>query len=390
MASTIDDSGFHKQRFQELRESIAKDWAADGLPDVTSNTQSVPGRMVSQLANLQERNDALVQVTLATFDPYSTTGEQQSRLATVMGKKRNKASKSTVTLEVTADFNGTTIPKGYMASDGINKVETRSEVVVAPNSTATVFADAVDFGPIKFAAGSINKIDTPVFGWASVTNPKEAEPGTYREKDTELRPRMIASSSNKSSSDVGIFTAISEIDGVTYVVVEGNKTSSVNSIGLEPHSTFPIVDGGSDEDIAKVLLNYVSGGIDTTDSISGANIVTVQVVNPAKRNQKVPISFGRPTDTPIEISATIKETTGLAPDYETQIKRAISEYISGIEIGSDIYDSDIYCPLNTVGGFRVLSVTLNRVGNPAGDFVDLQTFERATIEDSAITVAVIL
>ena len=388
MASTIDDTGYHKQRYQDLRADISGDWASDGLPDVTDNTQSVPGRIVSQVSNLQERNDSLVQAILDALGPYAATGAQQSRLAPVMGKKRNEASKSTVTLEVTADSSGATIPQGSMASDGINKVQTRTDAVIAPNGTATVFADAVEFGPIKFAAGSIKKIDTPVFGWASVTNPKEAEPGANREKDSELRSRMVASSSSKSSSDVGIFTALSEIDGVTYVVVEDNKTDKTDATGLLPHSVFPIVDGGSDEDIGKSLLAYVSGGIQTNDSISGANIVTVQVVNPAKRNQKVPISFGRPTDAPIEISVTIKETTGLAPDYEAQIKTAISEYISELQIGTDIYDSDIYCPLNSVGGFRVISVTLNRVGSQPGNVVDLQTFEKASIQDSAITVTV--
>ena len=87
-------------------------------------------------------------------------------------------------------------------------------------------------------------------------------------------------------------------------------------------------------------------------------------------------------------AGTIKETTGLAPDYEAQIKTAISEYISKLQIGTDIYDSDIYCPLGSVGGFRVVSVTLNRVGSQPGNVVDLQTFEKASIQDSAITVTV--
>ncbi|WAX23102.1 baseplate protein J-like protein [Vibrio phage 13VT501A] len=388
MASTIDDTGYNRQRYQDLRRDIAQDWAADGLPDVENNTQSVPGRMVSQTANLQERNDALVQAVIDAFNPYAATGAQQSRLAPVMGKNRNEAAKSTVTLEVTADSNGATIPQGSQSGDGVNKVETRSEVIVAPNGTATVFADAVDFGPINFGAGTITKIETPVFGWASVTNPNAAEPGTNQETDTELRARMLASSSSKSSSDVGIFTALTEIDGVTYAVVETNNTDVANAIGMTPHSVFPIVDGGSDEDIGKALLDYVAGGISTNETIAGATIVTVQVTNPAKRNQKVPIHFGRPTDIPIEIAVTIKETTGLPPDYKQQIKDAISEYISGLEIGSDIYDSDIYCPVNSVGGLRIVSVTLNRVGDSPGDFIDLLTFERASIEQSAITVTV--
>lgn len=388
MASTIDETGFNRQRYQELRSDIAGDWASDGLPDTTNDTQSVPGRMVSQTANLQERNDALVQAVIDAFNPYAATGAQQSRLAPVMGKKRNEQSKTTVTLELTADANGSTVTAGSQAGDGMNKVEIRSDTVIAPNGTVTVFADALDFGPIEFAAGTITQIETPVFGWLSVTNPNDAEPGTDRESDTKLRERMLASSSSKSSSDVGIFTALSEIDGVTYVFVADNKTDTVDSLGLEPKSVFPIVDGGSDEDIGLSLLNYVAGGISTNDSIAGATIVTVQVTNPAKRNQKVPIYFGRPTDVSIEIQATIQETTGLPPDYETQIKNALVDYISNLEIGMDIYDSDLYCPINTVDGLRVVSVTLNKTGDSPSDSVSLLQFERASLIADDVTITV--
>lgn len=387
MASTIDENGFNRQRYQELRASIAADWALDGLPDVTNNTQSVPGRLVSQTANLQERNDALVQAILDGLNPYAATGVQQDRLAPLMGKQRNQAAKTTVTLTVTADFNGATIPAGSQAGDNSNKVETRSDVVVAPNGSATVFADALDFGPIEFLAGTITKIETPIFGWSSVTNLNDAEPGVDRESDTDLRNRMLRSSSRKSSSSVGIFTAVSDIDGVTYSRIEYNNDDVTDSLGLDPHSVFPIIDGGSDEDIGEVLLEFVAGGIETNDAIPGATITTVNVSNPANR-QIVPIYFARPSSVSIEVQTTIKETTGLPPDYESQIKTSLIEYIEGIDVGVNIYDSDLYCPINGAGGLRVVSVTLNKTGDSPSDNVALLPFERASLVEGDIDITV--
>ena len=387
MPSTIDETGFTKERYQELRLSIAEDWIDYGLPDVTQNVQSVPGRIVSQQASLQERNDALVQAVLDAFNPYAAIGDQQSRLAVVMGKRRNEQAKSTVTLTVTADSNGSTIPAGSQVSDGTDKVSTRYEVTIAPNGTGSVIADAVEYGAIEFSAGTLTQIKTPVFGWASVTNSAAAQPGTTRETDTELRSRMLANSSQKSSSTLGIYTALTEIDGVTYAFVDENVDDAVDAIGLRPHSVFPIVDGGSDLDVATALLKYVAGGISTNDTIPGATITTVNVFNQANR-QNIPISFARPSDKDIETTITIKETTGLPPDYEQQIKDAVVDYVSGLEVGESLYSSDFYCPVNTVDGFRIISIQIAELGGVLGDEVVLLPFERPAIDEANITVTV--
>ena len=65
----IDEDGFNRERYQDVRRTIAKSWADDGLPDVTDNTQSVPARIVSQNANQVERTEALAQAVLDSLNP---------------------------------------------------------------------------------------------------------------------------------------------------------------------------------------------------------------------------------------------------------------------------------------------------------------------------------
>lgn len=387
MASTIDDTGFKKQRYQELRKDIAGDWAADGLPDVTNNLQSVPARIVSQTANLQERNDSYVQAVLDAFNPYAVTGVAQDRLAPLMGKNRNKEAKSTVTLTVTADANGCTIPAGSQCGDGKNRVATVADVTVAPNGSASVIAESLEYGPIEFSSGTITKIETAVYGWASVTNQDSAQPGVSRETDTQLRFRMLKSQGRASASTLGLYTAISEIDGVTYAYCDDNKTDAVAK-NLQPHSYIVIVDGGSDDDIANAMLSYGPAGIGTQQPAISASATMMTPYNPANR-QQVPVYFYRPVDAALKVKAVIQADPKLPPDYEKQIKDELISYMAGLEVGTKIIASRLYSPINTVSGFEINSVQVAKKAGTLANEVVLQPFERPSLLAADIDIQVV-
>ena len=387
MASTIDDNGFKKQRYQELRKDIAGDWAADGLPDVTNNLQSVPARIVSQTANLQERNDSYVQAVLDAFNPYAVTGVAQDRLAPLMGKKRNKEARSTVTLTVTAGPNGCTIPYGSQASDSKNRVATITDVTVGPNGSASVIAESVEYGDIGFTAGSITKIETAVYGWVGVTNAYAAQPGVSRETDTQLRFRMLKSQGSASASTLGLYTAISEIDGVTYAYCDDNKKDAVDK-SLQPHSYIVIVDGGSDDEIANSMLRYGPAGIDTQQPAITASATMMTPYNPANR-QQVPVYFYRPVGTALKVKVAIQADPKLPPDYENQIKDALISYMAGLEVGTKIIASRLYSPINTVSGFEINSVQVAKKSGTLANEVVLQPFERPSLIAADIDIQVV-
>lgn len=388
MASTINDQGFTKQRYQDLRLEIAQDFAADGLPDVSNNLQSVPGRIVSQVANLQERNDAFAQAILQAFNPYGATGDQLSRLAPLMGKKRRKPTKSFVMLDVTADANGCTIPAGSQVGDGVSRVATVNAVTLAPNQTLSIGAEAVDYGEILFSANTLTRIETPVYGWKSANNANASTVGTVREEDTQLRYRALKSPSRKTSSTFGIFTALSELDGVTYAFVDDNKTDVTNAKGLLPHSVFPIVEGGSDDDVADVLMRYVSAGIDTNPSIPGATITTKSPINPANR-QPMAAHFARPTKVAIKVGIEIQADPKLPPDYEKQIKDQLIAYIKSRDVGAKLIASRLYSPINNVEGFEINDVKLAKVSGSLTNEIVLLSFERATLDAANIAITVV-
>lgn len=393
MASTIDSTGFKKQRYQELRFDIAKTWADDyGLPDVSNNTTSVPGRMVSQQANLQERNDSFAQAVMDSFNPYNATGAQLSRLAPVMGKTRNQQSFSIVAIEITADSNGANVPSGFQVSDPNNsdiRFQTTLKVQIAPNSSRVVTARSTIAGSIKALPATLTKINTPIFGVVSVNNSGASTVGSPRETDPQLRFRMLRSSAQDITTLLGAFSAISEIDGVTYVSIHDKSSPSAVALGIADGEVFYIIDGGDRDVIANTMMTKtVAGGIITKNNVTGATIVSVDTINPANK-QPVTYYYAVPTEKPVHVAIEVTQESGVAPDYVNSIKESIKTYIDSLDVGSKIMASRVSAAAQCATvGFDVVDCKIGITSTPTDNTIQLAPFERATIKLTDIVVTV--
>lgn len=384
--STIDDTGFTRTRYQDGREALAEDWQ-DKLPGRRTEPDTVNGRIISLQAELEDRTNSKLQYLLDSFSPFTARGNLLFRLAPLMAKNRRGAVFSSVRLTVTADSNGTTIPVGSIVSQstGASKFATISEITVAPSGSEFVTAFATEAGALTGEAGTLTVIDTPVFGWASVTNADDASLGRTQETEAQLRFRMLATSSAPVGSPEGIYTAISELDGVTYVRIYENTTDVVDAVGIPPHAIFPIIDGGTDEEIAATLLSVVAAGIGsaTSSDIVGPDWVSVSVENPANLQTEV-VWFARPADTNAAIVVTIETDSDFPADGVSRIKDAIIEFATTWDVGKTLYSSRLYNPVNTVPGVDINSLTID-----ATDRIALDPYERLVLEESDITVTVV-
>lgn len=383
----ITDSGFNRDRYQDERESIASRWNFY-LPGRRTDSQSVNGRIISIEAELVDNQNGQIGALLESFSPFTARGNLLSRLSPLMSKRRRDAVRSSVTLTVTAGVAGATIPAGSIVAQasGPAKFTTTVAVVVAPSGSASVPATATEDGAIEAAAGTLTKIDTPVSGWASVTNDDDASIGRARETDGQLRARMLATSSAPVGTPEGIATAISEVDGVTYQNVLENRTSTVNGIGMPPHSVFPIVDGGADQAIGDALLRSVAEGIDYTDDTdipTGPNWVEVTAINPANQQPRQ-VWFARPTTLSGAVVVNISTDSDFPADGVARIKSAIVEFVASWPVGKTLFSSRLYTPINTVPGIDVNSVTIN-----ATDRLVPTAYQRIVLTNANITVTVV-
>ena len=386
MATTIDETGFHRDRYQDVREENAQRWS-DSFPTLNTGTSTVSGRMVSIQSAMRDDLNAKAEYILNSFSPFTAIGAQLSNLAPLMNKRRLPRIYSQVTLQFNADMNGANVPDGTIVSSSLDrtkKFSTTQPLTIAPNGFGVVLAEAIEASDYKPAAGTITVIESGVYGVVSVTNPNDGTLGRARETDAQLRFRMLQTSSAASGTPEGIYTAISQVDGVTYASVLENFTDTTNDSGMPPHSIMPVVDGGDDNEVALAILATRGAGIDFTTSshIPGASWTSVSVINPAN-GQSVAVWFARPSNTTAAIDINISTDSNFPSDGQQRIKDEVVNFVNQWPIGKLLYASRLYTPINLVPGVDVNTVTINGT-----DRVALTAYQRLVISDANITITV--
>lgn len=276
------------------------------------------GIIAERWAELWELGEAIN----SSLDPDAATGASLDSLAALTGTFRDPASKSAVILTLTGTP-GTDVLTGSAASTVSTQVqfvtENDAEIALLPSwvaSTAYVIGNrvtnssrayvcitsgtsagsggptttssditdntvhwryigegtgAVDVdalasitGPLIAESGDITVIDTPVFGWDSVINLLDADPGSDIETDAELRTkrRLELTSSGDATADA-IRADLLQVEGVTFVNVFNNNTDTTDADGVPPHSVEILVQGGDDQDIWDAIGTAVPVGIGT-------------------------------------------------------------------------------------------------------------------------------
>lgn len=185
-----------------------------------------------------------------------------------------------------------------VASDQItieDKTLDRSDVIVLSDNltstsvTSIIMFDTEEYGAITLPNTTISKIITNISGFNSVTNIIAPTMGRLEETDIELRQSYIAKSALRSTTMIDSITSelLTNVKNVLSSSGYENDTNSVDSEGRPPHSIEIVVEGGSDNDIANVILAKKAAGIQTYGD------TTIDVYT--KYGQVIPISFSRPT-----------------------------------------------------------------------------------------------
>lgn len=386
MATTIDENGFHRDRYQDVREENAQRWN-DSFPTLNTGTSTVSGRMVSIQSAMRDDLNAKAEYILNSFSPFTAIGAQLSNLAPLMNKRRLPRIFSQVTLQFNADLNGANVPDGTIVSSSLDRTKkfaTTQRLIIAPNGVGVVLAEAIDASNYKPAAGTITVIESGVYGVVSVTNPNDGTLGRARETDAQLRFRMLQTSSAASGTPEGIYTAVSQVDGVTYASVLENFTDTTNDAGMPPHSIMPVVDGGDDNEVALAILETRAAGIQFTTSsdIPAATWKSVSVINTAN-GQPVMVWFVRPANTTATIEINISTDANFPTDGQQLINSEVVNFVNEWPIGKVLYASRLYTPINLVAGVDINSVTIN-----GADRVSLTAYQRLNITDANITITV--
>jgi uncharacterized phage protein gp47/JayE len=198
-----------------------------------------------------------------------------------------------------------------------------------------VAATCTETGPVIGRSGSIVNIETPVAGWAGVTNLTDATEGVDIESNEDLRIRREVELATPGSSPIDALRAeLAALDDVTAVTVFMNTTDATDADGVPPHSVECLVRGGTNQDIFDQLLRSVAAGFATSGDVTGTATDSEGNVHA--------VAFSRPEEIEVYVVITGEVVEGEYPeDGEEQVQDAIVEYGDAQRTGKNAVASAI-------------------------------------------------
>lgn len=396
----MTSEGFVPKRLADILDSITtkvkaiKDPTTGEYPFINESADSIFGQFSQIIA--EELSICWEQAYQASiqFDPQSATGSSLRSLVQINGITPSYGASTEVSMLLKGTA-GTYIPAGSLISNQ-SLTETYSTVAsVTLNSSgqATVNAVCTESGPKQPANGTIISIQTPVAGWTYSSNTGIVSLGANEDTDTQLHLKQQRATSATSYRQVdAIISGIVNVDGVKFARLYVNETTSTNAQGITGKTLAPVVVGGTDEDVARVI-RLKKGATDLTQG----NLSTpVTYTGPLGDTET--IDFYRPTDVPIyiEIDLTVTDGSVWTAESEDKIKQAIVDYAEydqsgsyGFPPGGDVLLSRLYTPINSVPGFNVTSLTIGKTaGTLAASDIAIAWNEIATFDPDHITINV--
>ena len=392
-APYIDETGLHIPTYTDIRDDMVRGAKTIFGDDIYLENDSADYQLISIFAAKTFDTLQACAVAYNSRSPVTAIGSGLDAVVKINGISRKPSTNSTCDVVITG-IPYTQIFNGSVADVSGVIWNLPQSVTIPAGGTITVTATCSQEGPVAAAANELTKINTPTYGWTSVTNPSPASVGVAQETDGDLRRRQSLSVALPSQTMLeGTRAAIASIDSVNRLAVYENDTNSAsvttdNPYGLPAHSITCVVEGGEIDDIAEQILYhkgigcYTNGDVSTTVTDSGGYSNTIR--------------FYRPTYKDLEINVTLIPYTGYVATMATEVQEAIFEYISKLEVAADVSISvltsiaiacndDISHP-----NFGVSAVTVGDVGGtPAGTDYMVDYNEIAQVTDiNNITVSV--
>lgn len=383
--TALTSQGFSRSRLDERLAALQTAVQAIFGTDIDLSADSMDGQTLGIFAESVSNLDQLAEDVYHSFNPQSATGVALSRLVQLNGIRRIEGTYSTVTLRCVGQ-QGTIIPAGSLVKSTATNAtfQTLADATIDGTGQVDVAAQASVKGATLAPTGTLTKIDTPIYGWQTVTNLADAVPGRDEETDEELRLRRRASTSTPAQSIVdGVYGSLSNIPDVIQALVLENPLDTVDGNGLPPHSLYCVVNGGTVQDILDTIWLKKSAGSTLVGTTSGT--VTDSMGNPHT------VKFSRPGPVNVYVVVNLHMKAGWPTDGVARIQAALVAWaLANQSIGEEVIQSRLYDPVNSIPGHSIDSLYIGTAPAPGGTaniavpFDGLAVFDTARIVVNAV------
>ena len=364
MTFGLTTEGFIKKDFTTCFNELVTEYKAKFGNELKTSGDSVAGNLIGIKAEREsifwEQSES---VYLSRWIQFSS-GEALDNACALIGISRIPARYSTIeTATLTNNIaSPVTVPAGSLVKQSSTGVlwQTVTSVVIPANSTIEVSLKSELTGSYTATIGSIDTIVTLINGWSEVTNDTIAIVGRDRETDTELR---IRANTELVSSKGGVGEAIAnrirnEVEGVTFVAWQENRTNTTDVNGLLPHSFLFVVVGGDDNDIAEMIYNSKPAGIETNGTES------INITDDFGNSQA--IKFDRAYEQDIYLIVNIIKDVATFPTSGASdlVKKLLVDYGKTLKNGQTLINHYLIGVLNPINGITGLEILQGTAPSP--------------------------
>jgi len=391
-APYVDGSGLHFPTYQDILDDMRDKMRTIYGDDIYLENDSADYQLLSIFALKTYDTLQAIQYAYNSRSPVTAVGTALDLLVKLNGISRKAAGYSTCEVLLTGEpF--TQITAGVIRDTAGLLWDLPRTCVIGADGLLSTTATCETAGTITAAVGAVCYINTPTYGWTSVTNTSAAVTGNDEETDAELRARQTRSVANPSQTMLaGTRAALLALDNVARVAVYENDTNLAdvtddNPHGLPAHSVTCVVEGGADDEIAEAIMLHKGIGCYTNGP--------TEIKYTDEAGYKNTVRFYRPTYKTIFVSVTIVRYSGYIASINGTVKTEVYTYLSGLDIGADVSVSVLTgiitaCNPDTLHPiFGVGAITIGTDENAlAATDIDLAFNEVAAPDYGAITVMV--
>lgn len=314
--------------------------------DLTLN-RSACFRSTFSVAFLADNTDYTINVE---GNPYTFAGGTSPSVVNILnGLDALLSGGTTFSSEVV----GETIVITYASNSNL-LTTTNSDSMRLESIGSIVRAEAADIGDLDFPPNSITKLVGSALLVTDVTNLAALVKGRYQETDSELRIRMEErEQSTGTATKPAIETSISEVEGVTSVlVIENNTLVDDIATGVPAKSYETFVVGGNDNAIAEVLWK--------TKPATGTTVgsVTESVVD--RNGDTQIVNFSRKVErfAWMRVTYTINSEELFPANGEDNMKNSVTTFGNNLSVGEDYEPTKFYSPLYQTQGVYIQKIEI--------------------------------
>lgn len=381
MSFGLNEKGFKRKRYADIREDLASRWKEKFGEDSRTDERSVNGILISLIAYAASPIWMLAEKVYNSGFVHKAEGQALSGIVGNNLLKRRPAEKAKGTITIIGD-EGTVVDAGFKASYKTS-YSTIEEVKIGSSGEVEVEVKADATGVIgNVESEKITEIDTPIVGVSEVVNRKPVSGGREEETDDELKQRYdLSLSTGGSPSTNGIRAEVLGVEGVRTATVIENLTGEEDSEGRPPKSYETYVLGGEDVDVAKAIFKRRAAGTRPY----GNTIIEVE----DDSGNIVPIGFSRANEVEIYFDIKLDTNNKFPRNGVRRIKTLIIEHIGGLDFdgneytglqtGDDVYFTKIISLIHSLPGVEyVKDLQIGTDENNLGSFKNV-SIERTKV-----------